>query len=107
MDLEHMSISNILWILIHFLLFFACLLLFLANVITGVLTIIDDLYPRWEWDPGWVVVVARRGSGSWVSKGVSLLKQGVSGPRGVESWRSGGAKKGCTGRNPLVKGSQI
>jgi hypothetical protein len=26
--------------------FFARLLLFLANVITGVLTIIDDLYPR-------------------------------------------------------------
>ena len=52
-------------------------------------------------------MIARRGSGSWVSKGVSQLKQGVSGPWGVETWRSGGAKKGCTGRNPLVKGSQI
>ena len=79
-------------------------------MITGTLPITDDLYPRWRMGPVVSSCGTQEGSGSWVSKGVSLLKRekgGGSGPRGVESWRSGGAKKGCSGRDPLVKGSQI
>ena len=79
-------------------------------MITGVLPITDDLYPRWRMGPVVSTCGTQEGSGSWVSKGVSLLKRGRGGglgPRGVESWWSGGAKKGCTGRDPPVKGSQI
>lgn len=60
---------------------FACLLLFLANVIKVVLPIIADLDPRWERDPRRAVaLVARRGSGNYcsrVGKGVSAKAAGV------------------------------
>lgn len=87
---------------------FACLHLFVANMIKRVLSIIADLDPGWEWDPGWVALEGGRGLEATVvgqeAGWVSQSRECQIGPRGAESGGRG-SQQGLLWQEASSKGN--